>query len=221
MPVLQGMGGMKFPPAYTDTQQNKQSPPLSRSSSKRKSNKNQDANNTSSSAFLGRDTKSQWLEWSHNRRASYKNRLDRIEQKQKENETRRMSTPVRKARKESVMFVSPELETQHIPEEDEMAIDETLAAAYFGEDTPPKPLGRRRAAADIRMTMNESGKLSDHQWNRLIAYWDHSYIVRSRYMGIMCSLLAFIFGIVSICSETWITFEGEYTQNFVIRYNLD
>ena len=64
--------------------------------------------------FLGRNTKSTWLAWSEERRESFKRRQDSIEQRQREMEQNRVPTPVRKARKESVMFVLPELEEQHI-----------------------------------------------------------------------------------------------------------
>ena len=64
--------------------------------------------------FLGKNTKSTWLAWSEERRESLKRRQDSIEQRHRELEQNRVPTPVRKARKESVMFVSPELEEQHI-----------------------------------------------------------------------------------------------------------
>lgn len=58
--------------------------------------------------FLGADTQSTWLKWSQDRRNSFKRRLDTIEVKQAEMERNRVSTPIRKARKESVMFMPQE-----------------------------------------------------------------------------------------------------------------
>ena len=119
-------------------------------------------------------------------------------------ERTRVSTPVRKARKESVMFVSPELEEQHIPDEDTM--DGSLTQTYL---VTPKTAHKRRAAqADIRLTMSDVGKLSIAQWNKLVAFWEHDTFVRLRYVGILLSLGAFVCSLVSIPSEDWVKFEG-------------
>ena len=68
--------------------------------------------------FLGKHTNSTWLNWSRQRHESFKKRLDSIEQKQQDAVKNRVPTPVRKARKESVMFVSPELEKDHLPKDE-------------------------------------------------------------------------------------------------------
>ncbi len=76
--------------------------------------------------FLGKTTESTWLKWSEERRESYKRRLDSIEQRQRELEKNRVPTPVRKARKESVMFVSPELEASHIIRDEMLELSERM-----------------------------------------------------------------------------------------------
>jgi len=63
--------------------------------------------------FLGRSTQSAWLRWSHERRASFRRRVEIAEQRQSELERYRVPSPVRKARQESARFVSAALEVHH------------------------------------------------------------------------------------------------------------
>lgn len=51
--------------------------------------------------FLGRGTQSAWLRWSHERRASYRRKVEYLEKRQSDMERFRVSSPVRKARQES------------------------------------------------------------------------------------------------------------------------
>jgi len=51
--------------------------------------------------FLGRNTQSAWLRWSHERRASYRRKVEYMEKRQSDMERFRVSSPVRKARQES------------------------------------------------------------------------------------------------------------------------
>ncbi|ELU13909.1 hypothetical protein CAPTEDRAFT_202552 [Capitella teleta] len=165
-----------------------------------------DAQNRRPNHFLSGDAKSQWLEWSHERRTSFQKRMDSIERRNKEMERNRVSTPVRKARKESVMFVSPELEDQHILDDD-MADDGTSTKYAYIMTT--KSVTRRRAAQpDIRLTMTDLDKLSIAQWNKLAAFWEHDTFVRLRYAGIILCFIAFVFGMVAIPLDTWITFRA-------------
>lgn len=121
-------------------------------------------------------------------------------------EKNRVSTPVRKARKESVMFVSPELEDQHILDDD-MAEGTVTKHAYI---MSTKSTNRRRAAQpDIRLTMTDLDKLSIAQWNKLAAYWEHETFVRLRYAGIVLCFVAFICGLISIPTEKWVEYKGE------------
>jgi len=51
--------------------------------------------------FLGSNTQSAWLRWSHERRASYRRKVEYMEKRQSDMERFRVSSPVRKARQES------------------------------------------------------------------------------------------------------------------------
>lgn len=54
--------------------------------------------------FLGRNTQSAWLRWSHERRASYRRKVEYMEKRQSDMERFRVSSPVRKARQESARY---------------------------------------------------------------------------------------------------------------------
>jgi len=56
--------------------------------------------------FLGRSTQSAWLRWSHERRASYRRKVENLEKRQSDMERFRVSSPVRKARQESARLSS-------------------------------------------------------------------------------------------------------------------
>ena len=106
-------GGSYTPIASLPMTSSSSSEAGSKSSLNRKSSLD-DRKSSIDAYFLGKNTKSTWLAWSEERRESLKRRQDSIEQRHRELEQNRVPTPVRKARKESVMFVSPELEEQHI-----------------------------------------------------------------------------------------------------------
>ena len=106
-------GGSYTPIASLPMTSSSSSEAGSKSSLNRKSSLD-DRKSSIDAYFLGKNTKSTWLAWSEERRESLKRRQDSIEQHHRELEQNRVPTPVRKARKESVMFVSPELEEQHI-----------------------------------------------------------------------------------------------------------
>ena len=165
------------------------SPPLSRSNS---------FLGITNQVFLGRAAKSAWLKWSQDRRASFKRKLDHLEQRQREAELNRVSTPVRKARKESVMFVSPELEDQHLPSDDPFDTNVYLAEHAI---LPSKKNRKFEDERDMKLTIN--------QWNKLIAFWEHDVFVRCRIAAIGVSILALIFGLVSIISDDWSRFSGK------------
>ena len=164
------------------------SPPLSRSNS---------FLGITNQVFLGRAAKSAWLKWSQDRRASFKRKLDHLEQKQREAELNRVSTPVRKARKESVMFVSPEMESQHLPSDDPFDTNVYLTEHAIAPS-------KKRKIEDDRDV-----KLTIAQWNKLIAFWEHDVFVRCRIAAIVVSVLAFIFGLISIVSADWSRFSGK------------
>jgi len=55
--------------------------------------------------FLGRNTQSAWLRWSHERRESYRRKVEYMEKRQSDMERFRVSSPVRKARQESARLL--------------------------------------------------------------------------------------------------------------------
>ena len=160
-----------------------------------------------SGRFLGVHSNSTWLTWSQDRRNSFKKRLDNLEQQQKEMEKTRVSTPVRKARKESVMFVSAELESQHVLRDDESCFGDTS----FGGKPGPKdqkpvvvstvtmPVSSKRRKA----TSKEEVKLTVSQWNGLVTFWEHNVFVRCRYGGTLLSLVALLLTVTSVTNQDW------------------
>ncbi len=180
--------------------------------------------------FLGKATQSTWLKWSQERRASLRKRLDNLEERQKEMERTRVTTPVLKARKESIMFVHPDLENSHLVE----GVDDVLTGSLPVVETGPEPaamvdtqnnqqqppLANALTTTDTNRHLFKTRpkrtepiskadvKLTLRQWNALMAYWDHDCFVHCRYSGSLLSLLAFILGIVSIADNRWIHFSG-------------
>lgn len=166
--------------------------------------------------FLGRSTQSAWLRWSHERRASFKRKVEFIEQRQNEMQRIRMSSPVRKARKESMRFVSPELEDQHLTCNGE---DVTLAHPAFPFEIPPpstKKIGRKQDD-------KEETKLTLAQWNALVAFWEHDVFVRSRCVGLFFGLAALVLIIVSLVTSQWLYLDSKsdashlYQEKFIWR----
>jgi len=74
----------------------------SRSRARRSNDGGEDGGSISEEGqFLGRNTQSAWLRWSHERRASYRRKVEYMEKRQSDMERFRVSSPVRKARQES------------------------------------------------------------------------------------------------------------------------
>ena len=155
--------------------------------------------NSIQGAFLGMHSESAWLKWSQERRTSFKRRMDSIEQRQKEMERTRVSTPVRKARKESVMFVSPEMEGRHIADLDLPNTHPKLVEHF------PAMQQRRRDAMHDPSTV----KLTVNQWGNLMAFWEHGLFVRFRYIGVALSFIGFLHGILGIVNPSWSTYQGK------------
>jgi len=61
-------------------------------------------NGSEDGQFLGRNCQSAWLRWSHERRASYRRKVEYMEKRQSDMERFRVSSPVRKARQESARY---------------------------------------------------------------------------------------------------------------------
>ena len=152
-----------------------------------------------SSSFLGADMRnSNWLKWSQDRRASFKRRLDALEKRQKELEENRVSTPVMKARKESVMFSRKDV-TDLEAQEDALQLDAKLLK-YM-----PASAIRKRGKTDVN-----DNKLSMTEWNALVTYWEHGLFVKFRYIGIVLAIVAFVAALVTIASQEWSVFESKY-----------
>ena len=176
-----------------------ESPAHSRTSSMR-SHKSNTGN------FLGTNTQSTWLDWSRQRRVSFKQRIDSIEKRQKELDSQRVSTPIRKARKESVMFVSAELEDQHIIKDDEECPNGLAGQDKLAQKIAVSAKKVRQIAIDSRHEV----KLSMNQWNTLIKFWEHDLFVRCRLAGVLLSFAALILGTISIANDNWFYHESEY-----------
>lgn len=165
--------------------------------------------------FLGKSTQSAWLRWSHERRASFKRKVEFIEQRQNELQRIRTSSPVRKARKESMRFVSPELEDQHMSFNDDVT---TLAHPAFSFEIPPtaakKPSrkGNNEDKDDARLTLA--------QWNALVAFWEHGVFVRSRCLGFLLGLIAFCLIISGLSTSHWFSTDGKRSMDQIANQLL-
>ena len=154
----------------------------------------------STGQFLGKDTSSNWLRWSHDRRASYKRRIRVIEERQRELESARVSTPVMKARKESVMFVTADLEDQHIIRDEVQEQSERIYQQMAGA-VPATPKHHSH--------LKEEVKLTPKQWNALQAFWEHALFVNCRYLGLFLSAIGFLVAIIALSNQDWYTAKGK------------
>ena len=152
-----------------------------------------------SGQFLGASMQnSTWLKWSQDRRASFKRRLDALERRQKELEENRVSTPVMKARKESIMFSHIGMQDPSSMQQSEVDVN-TKLAKYI-----PNGTIRKRGKLD-----NDANKLSSADWHALVAFWEHGLFVKARYTAIVIAFFSLILAIVSITNQQWSIFEGE------------
>ena len=153
--------------------------------------------------FFGRGTQSTWLQWSHARRASFKQKIEWIDERQKEEAKNRVTTPVLKARKESLMFVSTD--SDHMcsqPQTD----TKLMVCSQMPKEIATRSVARRKHAA----TDNDDVKLTVMQWRALVAFWEHPLFVRSRCSGIVLSVVAFACGVFSIATQDWWRFDGKF-----------
>ena len=178
------------------------SPRLSRSGSGRDSRR-------MSKRFLS-DTQSTWVKWSQQRRNSFRNRIKMMEEKDKETEKSRASLPIKKARKESSRFLNPDEE--YISEEE--------------EQTPPKPTKKKKKkkkkgdkTEPPHPRPRKKIKLTERQWQVLMDYWDNDCFVRSRYLGILFAMLAVTLGVVSIVTEFWSFYPGEWFISVILFFH--
>ena len=163
---------------------------------------------TDGGLFLGRDTKSTWLEWSQDRRASFKRKLDSIDERQQEMERNRVTTPVRKARKESLMFASQDTD-EDTPMAPGLTPGRRGAIGCDGEAPPSPGVLAMRAQRSKQQYAEKDVKLTVLQWRALVAFWEHAIFVRCRYGGIVVGCVAFVIGIVAVAIQDWSRFEGK------------
>jgi hypothetical protein len=142
---------------------------------------------------------SAWVNWSKDRRNSFRRRLEMIEQKEKEAEKTRVSTPVKKARQECVKFVSREMEDQYIAEANEPV-----------RKKPVKKVKKKEKKKRGQKTEDpiKKIKLTDAQWHLMMDYWENPLFIRSRYVGIFMSLLAIALAGFSLATTAWSSFQG-------------
>ena len=153
--------------------------------------------------FFGRGTQSTWLQWSHARRASFKQKIEWIDERQKEEARNRVTTPVLKARKESLMFVSTD--SGHMcsqPQTD----TKLMVCSQLPKEIATRSVARRKHAP----TDTDDVKLTVMQWRALVAFWEHPLFVRSRCGGIVLSVVAFACGVFSIVTQDWWRFDGKF-----------
>lgn len=147
--------------------------------------------------FLGRGTKSTWMTWSQDRRASFKRRMKSMEERQKELEENRVSTPVLKARKESVMFVRAGEDQVTLPSEQDLHIHERLQSYV--------PSKARRHHIDDKDEL----KLSTYQWSALVTFWEHPMFIKCRWGGIFLASCALVLTIICLTNQQWSIYPGQ------------
>ncbi|CAG5126824.1 unnamed protein product, partial [Candidula unifasciata] len=161
---------------------------------------NSKSSGKASNRFLGVNTPSAWTRWSRERRASYRRRIEKLTREEPTPPTPtvvRISTPIKKARQEGLKFMHPDLEGTYLSEDD---LNE-LRRHKQQQVHVMRVIERNRRNKYRRAT---EVKLSPEQWHMLQEFWDHALFVRARYVGVLASLVAFIFMIVSITSHSWV-----------------
>lgn len=167
---------------------------------------NSKSSGRASNRFLGVNTGSAWTRWSRERRASYRRRIEKLTQEEPVPTTTvvRISTPIKKARQEGLKFMHPDLEARYLSEDD---LNE-LRRHKQQQVHAMRVIERNRRNKFRRAT---EVKLSAEQWHMLQEFWDHALFVRARYMGVLASLVALIFMLVSISSHSWVK-HSEYSS---------
>ncbi|GFS14938.1 hypothetical protein ElyMa_003174200 [Elysia marginata] len=157
---------------------------------------------SSISRFLGIRTESAWTKWSKDRRASYRRRVERLENadlQEPELDINRVSTPVKKARQEGMKFVHPDLEERYLSADD---MNE-LRRARQQQVHAMRVIEKSRKKS--KFPMKAEVKLSEEEWHALQEFWEHRLFIQARFIGMLVSLLAFSILIASIASSAWIS----------------
>ena len=155
-----------------------------------------------SKRFLG-EKESKWMKWGRERRASFRRRLDKLEQPEPEVPPR-PSTPIKKARQEGLMFIHPDLESKYISEEDINYIQRHRQQRLQTYKVIEKSKNIRFHQDSIGF-----GRLTANDLNILARFWEHRVFVRSRYISILLSFITVVIYIISLCSSNWIIYPSE------------
>lgn len=123
---------------------------------------------------------SAFSKWQNNQRRS---------STKKREEEERITTPVRKARKESSVFLKRD------------GSNDTIKSDYEQKTT-----SKSKKSTPV---VTNTAKLSVRQWNILLAFWEHDIFVRARYGGVFLSFMAAICGIISLVNADWVRYSGE------------
>ncbi|KAK6965665.1 filaggrin-2 [Biomphalaria glabrata] len=164
------------------------------------------SNKSSGPKFLGVTTESAWTKWSRDRRASYRRRLEKMERSETiDNDVVRVSTPIKKARQEGLKFVHPDLEARYLSEDD-------LNELRRHKQQQVHVMRVIEKSRKNKFRMKTEVKLTAEQWHALQEFWEHTMFVRARYLGLVVSMLALIFLIVSIAKNDWMT-HGKFSTS--------
>ncbi|XP_067658172.1 uncharacterized protein [Haliotis asinina] len=147
--------------------------------------------------FLGASLGSQWAKWSRDRRASFRRRVEMIENSERKKE--RTSTPVKKARQEGLKFVHPDLERKYLSEDDIKELRRHKQEQYNAYRVIEKGKKKNRFKSEVQLSM--------HQWHVLSEFWEHEAFVRLRWLGVFVSMVTVLVMIVSITNSYWHTYE--------------
>ena len=172
--------------------------------------KSKKSSSRGSNQFLGRHTQSAWTKWSKDRRASYRRRIEQMEAAEQggnvnnvslnnNNEIGRVSTPIKKARQEGLIFVHPDHRDRILTETDLQDLQRHKQRQVHAMKVIEKT-GKKK---NFRLK-SEEVKLSAEQWHVLSEFWEHPFFVKARYLGGVASLLGLIFMAVSIASPEWV-----------------
>ena len=156
---------------------------------------------SSISRFLGVGTESAWTKWSKDRRASYRRRVERMENaelQEPELDINRVSTPVKKARQEGMKFVHPDLEERYLSADD---MNE-LRRARQQQVHAMRVIEKNRKK---KFPLKAEVKLSEEEWHALQEFWEHRLFLQARLIGMLVSLVAICVLIASIASTSWIS----------------
>jgi hypothetical protein len=150
--------------------------------------------------FLGVNKETAWTRWSRDRRASYRRRIEMLENQDTTTELARVSTPVRKGRQEGLKFVHPDLEGKLLSEDDLNELRRHKQQKYHAIRVIEKT-GRKskfRLKTEVHLTAEQLQVISE--------YWEHPAFVRGRIMGLFLMVVVFIIMVVSITDGHWLSY---------------